>query len=146
MTPDEMLSEFGIGGRRRTIAPDTLLAIKHHDVRDALDDLYEPLPVEPGQWTRTACGDLQRRLYAALAQVEQLATSIDQVTACREAAVRGISRDACPGCGGFGLVYMDQISRDRDYECSTCGGTGELTMRGMVNDIGPAGYEWPWES
>lgn len=104
MTPDEMLSEFGIGGRRRTIAPDTLLAIKHHDVRDALDALYEPLPVDPDQWTRAACGDLQRRLYAALAQVEQLSISIDQVTACRESAVRGMTRDDDPAnWDGHGL-------------------------------------------
>ena len=75
----------------RTIAPERLLRIHHANVKTALDDLYEPLPVDPDQWTRTACGDLQRRLYAALAQVEQLAISIDQVTACRESAVRGVT-------------------------------------------------------
>lgn len=87
-----------------TITPERLLRIHHANVKTALDDLYEPLPVDPDQWTRSACGDLQRRLYAALTQVEQLAISIDQVTACRESSVRGVTRDDDPASwDGHGL-------------------------------------------
>ena len=94
--------------RQETItgmAPKRVLRIQHNDLKDALEACCDPVPVDPDQWSKQATADVLRRLYAAIAQVEQIEHTLDNITAGREAAVRG-----------------------------------------MCNDIGAAGYEWPWES
>lgn len=92
------------------MTPERLLRIQHNDLKDALDALYDPLPVNPGEWTDEAVSALMRRLYIAEARTRQI---------------------------------RETLNAKRVYG-SSCDGTAAL--RGMVNDMGEAGYEWPWES